>query len=64
VPTYLTTKQAAQIVGVAEGTMSRWVRECRIPRIKFEGAGGRPRYRIDEDDLHQYMSSLKEPATA
>jgi len=62
---YLSTAQAADIVGVSETTMRTYVSEGRIPYTDI-GRNGRPRIRIKEDDVEKFMAEgrkAKTPAT-
>lgn len=36
-PRLLTTRQAAEVIGVSEGTVRRWVKSGSIPSLKIEG---------------------------
>lgn len=53
---YLTSEQAAEVLGVDSNTIRRRVHEGKI-RWSNIGTPERPRIRISEDDLHAYMES-------
>jgi excisionase family DNA binding protein len=60
---YLSTAQAAEIVGVSTTTMRTYVDEGRVPYTDI-GRNGRPRIRISEDDLHKFMEVNKNKTPA
>ena len=60
---YLSTAEAAAIVGVGRMTMYRWCKEGRIPSSDI-GTALKPRYRIAETDLRGYMEARKAGAAA
>jgi excisionase family DNA binding protein len=60
---YLSTAQAAEIVGVSTTTMRTYVDEGRVPYTDI-GRNGRPRIRISEDDLHKFMEANKNKTPA
>jgi excisionase family DNA binding protein len=60
---YLSTAEAAGVVGVGRMTMLRWCKEGKIPCSDI-GNDRKPRYRIAEADLHAYMESRKQGAAA
>ncbi|MBK7078161.1 MAG: helix-turn-helix domain-containing protein [Myxococcales bacterium] len=49
---YLPTAEAAALVGVADGTIRRWIRERRLPSHR----AGRV-LRVRTSDLHQLLAS-------
>lgn len=53
---YLTTAQAAEIVGVGTTTMRALIEDGGI-RWTDIGRNGRPRIRIAEDDLRDWMTT-------
>jgi excisionase family DNA binding protein len=60
---YLSTAEAAEVVGVGRMTLYRWCKEGLLPSSNIS-TGDRPRYRIAEADLHAYMEDRKAGAAA
>ncbi len=56
---FLTTAQAAQITGVHQDTVNRWIREGRLPaeRVGLRGAG---LWAISRTALAEFLDSQKE----
>jgi excisionase family DNA binding protein len=59
---YLSTSEAAEIVGVSTTTMRTYVSEGRIPYTDI-GRNGRPRIRIKEADLDTFMAQGRKTKT-
>ncbi len=55
----LTPAQVAEILQVKHRTVLKWLNEKRIPGIKL-GAGPKAEWRIEREDLENYIKSLKE----
>jgi excisionase family DNA binding protein len=55
---YLSTSEAADIIGVSTTTMRSYVSGGEIPFTDV-GRNGRPRIRISEDDLRRFMEARK-----
>jgi excisionase family DNA binding protein len=58
---YLSTSEAAEIIGVSTTTMRSYVSRGEIPFTDV-GHNGRPRIRILEDDLRQFMDGRRKVA--
>jgi transposase len=52
---YLSTAEAAKVVGVSENTMRDWFNDPDGPQTEDVGRNGRPRLRVREDRLHDWM---------
>jgi excisionase family DNA binding protein len=55
---YLSTSEAADIIGVSTTTMRSYVSGGEIPFTDV-GRNGRARIRISEDDLRRFMEARK-----
>lgn len=62
---YLSTKDAAKIIGVHPNTMRCYVEDGEIAYVDI-GRHGRPRIRISEDELRAFMDKRagRSPGTA
>lgn len=58
---YLTTAEAASVVGVSANTMRTLITDPNGPRTTDIGRNGRPRLRIAEHDLREWMESRARP---
>lgn len=54
---YLSTAEAAKVVGVSENTMRDLFNDPDGPRTHDIGRNGRPRLRVSEDDLRDWMDT-------
>lgn len=54
---YLSTAEAAKVVGISKTTMGLYIAEPDGPPTYDIGRNGRPRIRIREDELHEWMKS-------
>ena len=54
---YLSTAEAVEVVGVSENTMGGWFNDPDGPRTQDVGRNGRPRLRVREDHLHEWMDT-------
>ena len=50
---WLTTTEAAALMGVSRQTVSRWIREGRLPAKRMR-VGQRSIYRVSEHDLAEF----------
>lgn len=58
---YLSIKDAAQSIGVAEETVRRWIRDGKFPA---EDMGGRNGYRIKEADWEEFINTRTATSSA
>jgi excisionase family DNA binding protein len=56
---YLSTSEAAEIIGVSTTTMRTYVSRGEVPFTDV-GRNGRPRIRILEDDLRHFMEERRQ----
>jgi excisionase family DNA binding protein len=52
----LTVQQVKEKLSVNEQTVYKWIREGKLKATKF-GGGERPRVRISEEQLNEFMST-------
>jgi excisionase family DNA binding protein len=55
----LTTKQAAERIGVSAQLVYRWCDEKRLPHYRLGGEGRRGKILIEESDLDAFLASQK-----
>lgn len=55
---YLSTDAAAQKLGVGRMTIWRWCKNGKLPASNIADEGQRPRFRIAESVIENYMASL------
>lgn len=53
---WLTVKQVARMLQVNDNTVRRAIRDKKLKAINIGGTGG---YRIDPQDLKEYLDSMK-----
>lgn len=61
---YITTRDAAQLAGVSERTIRRWVKNGRLPATQAPDANGRTVYQFLPADVTQAASQDAIPTTA
>lgn len=54
----LTTLEIAELLGVAQKTVTAWIRTHRLPAFNVATAG-RPRWRVLRSDVELFMSANK-----
>lgn len=51
--------EAAERIGVNRATVHRWVIAGRLPAFDIGAPGGRPRFRITEQDLRAFIDASR-----
>lgn len=53
---YLTTSQAAELLGIDANKVTRWINSGQLTAINIaQSISGRPRWRISQEELDQFL---------